>query len=304
VPLIGIVDPSHAGIKNRRAGKLPPWYTLDEVLEKSAAAGPKWSPWPTELIAAAIGEHQERGDRLSTSLLTGGCPRGSVLERKVDWVGDLDTMYASLRGTLLHKVFEDYARPGSVAEVRFYTTVDDIEFSCSPDLLTPDTLIDWKMTENPPTFGYPYRSHTEQVMFNAYVARHAERWEKADGSEVVLPFDPRIETVKAVVVVYVGPKGPKPIVYEKAEKFITPADVEKERKRPYVWSDKEVLAELRPRLHTMAEALEFFPAWNSPYEMTWGGGPRWTCPGPPLCHLPNCLAKRDPAFYTWKKEGA
>lgn len=299
MPLIGVVDPSHRGIRQRKAGKLPEWFTLDELMENAALAGPKWSPWQYELINAALGEHQERGDRISTTLLTSSCPRGQVIERKEDYIGDLDSMYASLRGVLLHAMLERYARPGSIAEVRFYTTVDGIEFSGSPDLLTEDAVYDYKMTENPPTFGYPYTSHKEQVMLNAFLARHAERWEDVDGGVPSLPFDPREFPVGKAVVVYIGPKWPKPIVVERNEEWVTPKGVLKEGKRPYIWTDQEVLEVFRPRLHMMQLALEVYPAWPVGAEEVWGGEANsWECPGPPLCHLPMCLAKRK--ILTWE----
>jgi hypothetical protein len=294
MPLIGVVDPSHTGIRARKAGKLPEWYTLEELELKAAESGPKWSPWQYELINAALGEHQERGDRLSTTLLVSSCPRGQVIERKEDYIGDLDSMYASLRGVLLHAMLERYNRPWSIAEARFYTEVDGIEFSGSPDLLTQDTVYDYKMTENPPTFGYPYTGHKEQVMLNAFLARHATRWDH----EGPLPFDPREHPVTQAVVVYIGPKWPKPIMVQRKETWVTPKGVEKEGNRPYIWTDSEVLEAFRPRLHMMAEALRMYPKWPKGAEELWGGEPGWECPGPPLCHLPMCLAKRK--LFVWE----
>lgn len=293
--LVGIADPSHTGLKNRRGGKLPMWYSLEDLAAEATEASPKWSPWPWELMAAALGEHQERGDRISTTLLTSACPRGAVLERKVDYVGDLSNMYASLRGTLLHKVLEGYARPGSIEEARFYTEVDGVEFSGSPDLLTPTTVWDWKMTENPPSFGYPYRKHTEQVLVNAYVVRHYTDIEY----DKPMPFDPHETPPTKAVVMYIGPKEPKPIQVERKETWVTPAGVEREGKRAYVWSDAEALEYIRPRLSLMRRALKAYPKWVPGAEEVWGGKPGYTCPGPPLCHLPNCLAKRDPDLFVW-----
>lgn len=297
--LVGVVDPSHTTRKSDKPGILPPWLTIDELWLTSQTDDTKWSPWTYEMIQAALGEWQERGDRISTTLLVAGCPRGAVLERKVDWVGRLDDMYASLRGTLLHTMLEQYARTGGIAEARFFTTVDDIEFSCSPDLLTEATVYDYKMTENPPTFGYPYRHHTEQLMVNGYVARHAERWEHTED----LPFDPREFPAHQAVVVYLGPKGPKPILVERNEEHVTPGGKVIKKKRPYMWSDSESVDFIRPRLRMMQQALSIFPRWPEGAEDLWGGEPGYDCPGPPLCYLPNCLAKRHPELYTWPQEG-
>lgn len=200
-------------------------------------------------------------------------------------------MYASTRGVLLHAMMEKYAREGSIAEVRFYVTVDGIEFSGSPDLLTEDTVYDYKMTENPPYYR-PYTSHKEQLMLNAFLTRNAERWEAGDGGHVILPFDPREHPATQVAVVYLGPKGPAPRVIERKEVYVTPKGKEREGNRPYVETNREVLEWVRPRLHMMAEALDIYPRFPKGAEELWGGERNWECPGPPLCHLPNCLAKR------------
>jgi hypothetical protein len=310
MPMIGLVDPSHYERRHHKAGRLPQWMTLDEVRAAASEPNPKWSPWPVEMVEAAIGEHQERGDRLSSSALTAPCPRGEVIKRKMDYIGTLDGMYLPVRGTMVHKMLEHYARPGSMAEYRFYTTVDDIEVSCSPDLLTEEAVYDWKVTDNPPGFGYPYRHHTEQVQFNAFIARHMEHWDPPSSFPGGLLFDPREHPVKHAVVVYLGPKGPKVIETERKQEFITPTGAKREGNRPYVWTDDEVLAEMRPRLHMLHEGLKSFPEWPEPMytpdgekyraEEVWGGEPDWACPGPPLCHLPDCLAKRWPNYLTWE----
>jgi hypothetical protein len=202
---------------------------------------------------------------------------------------------------MMHQMLEKYARLGSIAEARFYTTIDGIEISGSPDLLTETTVYDYKTTENPPQFQYPWRSHTEQLMYNAYIARHAEKWDLPD-SLPQLPFDPRETPATSVCAVYISPKGPKCIVYETKQTYVTPKGVEREGKRPYVWSDEEVLADIRPKLHLMQEALEIFPRFPDGAEEVWGGQPGWKCPGPPICNFPKCLAKRDPSMYAWEMD--
>ena len=131
------------------------------------------------------------------------------------------------------------------------------------------------------------------------VCRHAERWEHSEP----LPFDPGLSPAYQAVVVYLGPKGPKPIVVEKSFEFETPGGKFIKRKRPYVWDDEEALEFIRPRLHLMEEALRIYPEWPEGAEEVWGGNPGWACPGPPLCALPNCLAKRDPSLLTWDPDG-
>lgn len=302
MPLIGLVDPSHYERSHHKPGRLPRWYSVDEILAMAHEDNPKWAPWPFELVHAALKEHQERGDRISTSALTAPCPRGEIVKRKMDYIGTLDSMYLPVRGTMVHKMLEGYARLGSIAEIRFYTTVDGIEISCSPDLLTEKALYDYKVTDSPPLFDYPYRHHTEQVQFNAFIVRHAEKWETADGKHVDLPFDPREFPVEHAVVVYLGPKGPKVIETTRKQEFVTPTGVHKEAKRPFVWPDDEVLAELRPRIHAMHNAFEVFPNWPEGAEDVWGGEPSYHCPGPPLCNLPDCPARRYPDNLVWESD--
>src|SRR5207244_5383301 len=134
--------------------------------------------------------------------------------------------------------------------------------------------------------------HTEQVQFNAFVTRHAERWCKLDleGAEypVDLPFDPRAYPVEHVVVVYLGEKWPKLVEYERKKEFLTPTGEKREANRPCVWDDEEVLTLLRPRLSAFKRAFEVYPAWPDGIEELWGGPPGWKCHGPPVCNIPSC----------------
>ena len=326
MPLVGIVDPSHYERAHAKAGRLPNWLTLDEALLLSQAPNPKWSPWTFELIQAALGEHQERGKRLSTTALTAACPRSAVLERSVDYIGSLDSMYAALRGTMVHRTLESYTRLGAIAEGRFYTTIDGIELSGSPDLVTEDTVYDYKVPTDQtgvPSFGYPFRGQTEQLMMNAFILRHAEKWDLPPYL-AALPFDPRETPVTHAVIVYLGPKAPKVIEYQVAQEFVTPAGVTKKSKRPYVWSDEEILGGydkgdqknggMRAKLHLMKNALDSYPDWPEPWEnpdtglvhtaeAVWGGAnATWDCPGPPVCRLPDCLARRRPDLYMWERD--
>lgn len=319
MPLVGYVDPSKP-IRNRmgQVGYLPPWLTPDELLVKAMDPRPEWSSWSYELVNAVVGSHQERRERISSSALTGGCPRGQILERKVDYVDDIENNYLSVRGTMVHRTMEVSVRPGAIAEAWFGTTIDDIHVSCSPDFLSQELLVDYKVTDSPPRGFYPYVHHKEQVMLNAYIARHAERWRTYHGGEMVengpLPFDPREHPVKKVALVYLGPKGPETYVIQKSQEFVTPAGKTKKASRPVVWDDQEVLDTFRPRIHLFRNALDSYPDWPEPYvdpdtgkvyhaEEVWGGKPGWKCPGPPLCRL-DCLAKRDSEYYMWPKDGS
>jgi hypothetical protein len=295
MPLVGIIDPSHEERALDEPGRYPRWLTTEAMLTKSAEADPKWSPWPYEMLKSAVDAYQER-DYISVTMLTGGCARGKVLERREDFLLNVDVLYASLRGTQLHRTLEDATRPGALAEWRFFTSVlhtpayPAVELSCSPDLLVYDGphpgIADWKVTENPPTFGYPWKSHTRQLQYNAYVVRHAERWLDEYGDPGDLPFDNRAWNASTLYIVYLGPKGPKVIECQTTRETTAPNGNRVKRKMPDVWDDEQVEADMVPRLRGMVRALESYPEWPDGLEDAPGfeGPPGWACPGPPLCY--------------------
>jgi hypothetical protein len=308
MPLAGVVDPSHDERAASDDGRLPKWLPLDEVLHHAATGDPKWSPWPYELLNAAIGAHQER-DYISVTMLTGGCGRGKVLERRADYIGDVDSMYAALKGTQIHRTLEHAARPGAVAEFRFFTNLrvgsHDVELSCSPDTVIYEGetgIWDWKTTENPPTFGYPWKSHDRQLQYNRWLVNHAHHWVDADGEETNLPFSPWDVVFKHLAIVYLGPKGPKVIEVTKTREVQTPNNRTVKRKMPFVWSDDDVMDDMMPRLKAMVLALDAYPEWPDGLTDQPGfeGPPGWGCPGKPWCSLPNCLAKRYPNGLIWE----
>jgi hypothetical protein len=338
MPLVGLVDPSNYERAHDRPGRMPRWLTLEDALMEAQNPNPKWAPWTYEMIRAVLGEFQERGDRISTTTLTAACIRSEIIKRRMDYIDTVDSLYTPLRGTMVHRTLERYGRLGAIAEHGFRVTVDGIPLSCSPDLLTTDTVFDYKVPidiSGVPSFGSPYRHQTEQLMVNAFVCRHAEKWWRWDESgkidDVELPFDPREHPAKHAVIVYIGPKVPKVIEVERSVEFITAAGKKKKGKRPLIWDDKESLAFIRPRLHLVKQALDVFPKWPDPWvdvetekEYTFEGvfgvapqpqwlidaylentgmDPRWMCPGWPLCKLPHCLARQYPNRLTWEQPG-
>jgi hypothetical protein len=306
MPLVGLVDPSYDEREEDEPGRLPRWMTLHEVLEASATADPSWSPWPYEMLNGAISEWQER-DYISTSLLTGGCSRGKVIERLEDIILTVDEMYASLRGTLVHRALQFASRPNSLAEARFFTTVklpglrESIEVSCSPDIITwnPNSLGDYKVTESPPS-RYPWKGHTNQVTWNQYIVRHAERWTMND-QPFDLPFDNRAWVPEHLYLVYLGPKRPETMEVMKTIDVKTPTNRTVRRRMPYIAPDKDIEAALFPRIKAMSQALASYPEWPWDEEVPgFEGPPGWACPGSPWCKLPNCTAKRWPNGLWWK----
>ncbi len=315
-PLAGLIDPGHDERAADEPGRLPRWMSVEELLEtaENPPLGPRWSPWTYELIHAALEEWQER-DYISTTMLTGDCLRGKVVERKEEFILSLDDMYKAVRGTQVHRTLEKSARPGSVAEARFFTTVwlpaahETIALSCSPDLVTRDTLWDYKVSE-PPAYQYPRREHTRQVNYNRFIINHAADW--FIGLDQEMPFDPRTWRCEHLALVYLGEKWPKVIECTKKQPVTFKSGKEGTRAMPYVWTDEEVLEGegdeqregdgLLRRLEGMVLALKAYPEWPAGLEEypDFAGPPSWACPGPPRCWLPRCMARRFPNGFVWE----
>jgi hypothetical protein len=313
--LVGIIDPSHAEREDDEPGRLPRWMSLEELLStaEDPPGGPKWAPWTWETIHAALSEWQER-DYISVTMLVGDCGRSKVIERKEDFVLSIDTLYAALRGTQVHRTLESGCRPGGLAEARFFARlrVPKIEgrheLSCRPDLITTlgsPTLWDYKVVRDAPAYQYPRKEHTRQVNFNRYIVNHAERWELPDGGvQGDMPFDPRTLVFEHLALVYLSDKWPKVMECTKPTDVTFKNGKKGKRNLPYVWSDEEVLDELSPRLKGMLLALGAYPEWPEGLEEYPGfeGPPGWQCPGPPRCYL-KCVAKSWPNGLIWDKDG-
>jgi hypothetical protein len=302
MPIVGIVDPSYAEYDSDIEGRWPRWETQEDILHIASAADPDWSPWPYETLAAAFDTLQDRGKRISTTALL-GCTRGEIIGRCEPYIATVDSLYAALQGTMVHRTLELAQRPHAVAEWRFFTTLrNGVEISCSPDLVTPNSILDWKRTDNPPSFS-PWRKHTIQVQANRYIVNHATKWEcDKDNPVQELPWDPHSLAFEHCALVYLTPK--KPIVMEtlKSMEVTTPTGKTVKRKMPYVWTDEEVEAEILDKAAMFQYAMESYPHWPAGAEDVWGGEAGWKCPGPPLCYLPNCLAKRWPNALYWENK--
>ena len=306
MPLVGVVNPSHKEMARDTLGRLPEWLPLDVAVAAAQADGTKWSPWTYELMTAMFGEQQDRQSRISATSLVDHCTRADIIKRRADYVEDLESLYIPFRGTMLHKVLEDYGHDDAIVEHRFFAEVAGESISCSPDHLSKTTLTDYKVTENPPRYNNPWTNHSEQVHFNAFICRNATRWRKSgdplEGTDdfAALPFDPRANPATKLVLLYLSPKWPKALLVEKTiDYFDFKKNKEVRGKQPYVMSDAQVLTLLEPRVEMFRRGLEAFPEWPDGAEKLWGGEPGWTCPGYPLCKLPNCMAKRYPGRLTW-----
>ena len=228
--------------------------------------------------------------------------RGTLLERREDYIGSLDGMYAAMRGTMVHAILERGARPGSMAEWRFFTDIAGLEFSGSPDLITYDTIWDWKTTETPPMYGM-WPEHMLQLQFNRFCFNNATKWVAPPGMDPKdTPLDPFSTPIRHLSIVYLSPKGP--LVVETEKRLEVPKRSTPGMKKvivPDVWTDRQVLDELEPRVRAWELAWNSYPEWPNGLEDMpgWAGEPTWACPGPPICYLPGCLGKRYPHGLTW-----
>jgi hypothetical protein len=302
VPLIGVVNPSHKEMARDTGGRLPEWLSLGDAM--LAAEDGKWSPWPWELLGAMFALYQERDNLISASALVSHCTRADIIKRREDYVEDLESLYVPFRGTLQHQLLETYAHETAIAEARFWTTIADVPVSCSPDHLTKTRLTDYKMTESPPRYNDPWANHSEQVHFNAFIVRNSYQIQVRGGVPTTdfsfLPFDPRVEQARELVLVYLAPKFVKSLTVERTTDyfdFVKGKDVR--GKQPYVMDDATALKLLEPRVELFQKALDIYPEWPEGAEKVWGGEPGWECPGYPLCKLPNCIAKRYPNRLVW-----
>lgn len=307
MPIVGFIDPSH-GERLRsiggQSGELPEWKPVEEILDEAYRADPHWSPWSYELLAASIGEIEERGSNISTTALTSPCPRSVVIERMEDYIGDVDTLWRAFRGTMVHYVLEAAQRPNSVAEVRFFAPIGDDVISCKPDLITEDgQLWDYKNTAKVPRWNNPYPNHVEQLQLNRWIVNNAVKWEK-DDKEYPLQLDVRSMKFEHLVIMYLDLDGPKPLEYmESIDVPTTSKDAKSKTKKvrlPGVWDDERVLDMLLPRFNAMRAALESYPKFPKIAQQVWGGPPTWACPGYPYCPLRGqCTASRYPGGLIW-----
>lgn len=302
------------------SGRKPGWLTKEEVLAQALEADPKWSPWPYELLHAALDSMEERGDNISSTALVGACPRSTVLERREPYIASLDQLYRAFRGTWIHAVLEKSQAPGSATEVRFIAPLDDDEFSCKPDVVRANgVMLDWKNVERIPAYDYPYRHHTLQLQFNRWCVNHAQRWEKDAGNAAdkqqlsplsLLEWQPKTMVFKHLEIVYLDINQPKTIETQETVQvpLVTDPTRTKPTRVPGIWSDDRVLGGAKTRdgweyglvdrFNAMRAALDSYPDFPEGVEEIWGGEATWDCPGFPHCPFPNCLAKRRNSL-TW-----
>lgn len=255
-----------------------------------------------ELLASMLATQQERGNRITTTLLTGKCLRSEYLKRRTEYTDDPEKLYASFRGTMFHGQLEEFAHPGAIAEARFHIELEGLgHLSGSPDLVDPKVgyLYDYKFTKENPRFDYPWKEHVAQLQINRWLVdngdyvelkgeffplteRGVELLREQYGDISLIPeWDIRTNRARFVpidwqglIVAYMDDKGPKPILITRSED-VPKKDGKGTRKARVadVWDDETVEALVRERYEAAREALlggvlpdieEAFQNWQHP----------------------------------------
>jgi len=149
------------------------------------------------IISQIVGNEHTPDMINTTAIEPSGCVRKEFLQRTNDFYSSLTDLYFMFRGTIAHKIFEEYAHPNAIIEKGYVRTVAGIKVTGKPDLILPKEgiLKDWKTTSS--IFyidknSQAYENHIEQL--NIY------RWilAKPDGEE---PID-----IKKMQIVYLTMK--------------------------------------------------------------------------------------------------
>jgi hypothetical protein len=218
------------------------------------------SKYTAELVASMLATNQDRGERITTTTLTGKCLRQKGLQQVVDYDIELDSMWAAFRGTMYHGQLEAQAQPGSFAEARFHVDLEGLgHFSGSPDLVDAQRgyLYDYKTNKENPRWDKPWAEHNEQVQVNRWLVDHAtmvewggREWEGADTDR----FRP-VEW-QGLILVYIDDKGPKPILCTKSIDIPKVGGVGTKKARvPDVWADAVVETLVRERYDEAKAAI-------------------------------------------------
>lgn len=231
-----------------------------EALDHAAAR--RGGPFTYELLAAMLGTVQDRGDRISTTTLTGKCLRSEHLKRKQPYTEDPQKLYASFRGTMFHGQLEKYAHPDAIAEARFHVDLPEGHLSGSPDLLDvkTGTLYDYKFCKEVPRWEYAWKDHIAQMNVNRWLVDHAETVEWNGGTFDM--SDPKNQARfrpvdwQGLIVVYMDDKGSKPILITRSEDAPTKAGGTKKVRVADLWDDERTERYIRDNYAAAQAALE------------------------------------------------
>ena len=186
MPQIGWYEPT-----TKRRG------TFEEILAEAEEHGDAMG-FPYEVLNGMYQQvTKERPEALTvTSLLAN--PRHVKLERANDYFATPEQNYATFRGSIVHKIMEEYGGKDSIIEERIVRDFEGVAISGQPDTVqlrstNGRTLLrDWKSTKELPRYDNAYTNHQQQV--NLY------RW--------LLNLDP---TNTDLEIVYISMEGVKVI---------------------------------------------------------------------------------------------
>lgn len=91
------------------------------------------------------------------------CPRSVWLKRRHSYGCKPAKLYWAFRGTIAHKIMEDYKSDGDISEQRFFAELGGFRVSGQPDLIRGDVIYDWKTTSRLP--DKPLDHHVKQLSF-------------------------------------------------------------------------------------------------------------------------------------------
>lgn len=216
-----------------------------------------------EMLRSMFDEQQDRGERISTTTLTGKCLRSEFLKRKGEFHESPEKLWPAFRGTMFHGQLEYQAPPWCIAEARYKVHIEDLgEFTGSPDLVDPRAgkLYDYKTTKEVPRFDYPWEDHANQVQVNRWLVDHATsvEWQGEEYDLTVMENRARFvpHTWTELVLVYIDDKGPKPITCTKSVEVPAKAAGRTKRARvPDIWPDDEAEDFIVTRYRAAKKAL-------------------------------------------------
>lgn len=243
---------------------------VEGLLEK-AKQNP-FFPYPYPVLASMVDseieDHRQLGSTLSATELLKPCLRCVILQRNTDYTESIDDLWKRWRGTMWHKLFDEFAQEGDITETRFFAPIlgTDLQLALKPDIIRPysphcggGVIIDVKTTENVPRWDRVWDDHVLQLNLYRWGVNHAVSI-KRNGVIEETPQEWSGINFKSVGIWYCSSEEVKPLEVRLAVNVPTTSKNAKNPTRVVkeadVWSDERVEEFLIPRYTAMHEALE------------------------------------------------